>query len=116
MTYTDRKRNRVAKRGSLAITIEILPEDEIENRPAGHGRTEPNANPYLPPTTGRLSFSYNPLALCSALLGPKLAFQILCCLCCVLVLVAIAFGGMYFTSFYTVLESLGLTSATSTST
>ncbi|KAH8094261.1 hypothetical protein JL720_4254 [Aureococcus anophagefferens] len=96
MTINDRKRKRLLTRGSLAITIEILPEDEAGDRPAGHGRTEPNANPYLPPTTGRMSFSYNPLAICSALLGPKLAFQIICCLCCILILVAIGFLGMYF--------------------
>ena len=116
MTINDRKRKRLLSRGSLAITIEILPEDEAGDRPAGHGRTEPNANPYLPPTTGRMSFSYNPLAICSALLGPKLAFQIICCLCCILILVAIGFLGMYFTSFYTLMQSLGLTGGSSSST
>lgn len=108
MTYHDVQTNRVIYRGSLAISIEILPSDEVELRPAGHGRSEPNANPYLPPTAGRMTFSYNPLALCSALLGPKAAFQVLCCVCCVLMFVLIGFGGIYFTSFYTLLESLGL--------
>jgi len=65
MTYHDARANRVVARGSLAISIEILPLEETELRPAGHGRSEPNANPYLPPTTGRMTFSYNPLALCS---------------------------------------------------
>lgn len=108
MTYHDARTNRVVARGSLAISIEILPQDEMELRPAGYGRSEPNANPYLPPTTGRMTFSYNPLALCSALLGPKLAFQVFCCFCCIVVLVVIGLGGVYFTSFYTLLESLGL--------
>jgi len=108
MTYHDVRTNRLTSRGSLAISIEILPDEEVELRPAGHGRSEPNANPYLPPTTGRMTFSYNPLALCSALLGPKLAFQVFCCLCCILILVVIGLGGVYFTSFYTLLESLGL--------
>ena len=76
--------------------------------PAGHGRSAPNSNPYLPPTTGRMAFSYNPLALCSALLGPRLAFQVICCTCCVLCMVVMGIVGMYFTSYYTVLESLGV--------
>ena len=63
-----------------------------------------------------MSFSYNPLAICSALLGPKLAFQIICCLCCILILVAIGFLGMYFTSFYTLMQSMGLTGGSSSST
>jgi hypothetical protein len=109
LTYHDRKRNRIVYRGSLAISIEILPKDEVELRPAGHGRTEPNANPYLPPTTGRMIVPYNPLALCSAIIGPKLAFQILCCSCCILIMVALGLCGIYFTSFFTLLESLGLT-------
>ena len=55
-----------------------------------------------------MAFSYNPLALCSALLGPRLAFQVICCTCCVLCMVVMGIVGMYFTSYYTVLESLGV--------
>ena len=106
MTYNDVKRRRVSKRGAVALSVEILPPSEAEDRPAGQGRSEPNANPFLPPTTGRMSLSYNPLAIISALLGPKLAFQLLCCLCCVLLLVVMGILGMYFTSFYTLYQSL----------
>ena len=53
-----------------------------------------------------MSLSYNPLAIVSALLGPRLAFQLLCCLCCVLLLVVMGVLGMYFTSFYTLWQSL----------
>lgn len=112
LTYLDRKRKKVHRRGRVALTIEILPEEETEIRPAGHGRSEPNSNPYLPPTTGRMSFSYNPFYLCSALLGPKLAFQIACVCCCIILLICIGFLGIYFSSFYTLLESLGLAGAT----
>ncbi|KAJ8603740.1 hypothetical protein CTAYLR_000260 [Chrysophaeum taylorii] len=111
LTYLDRKRNKLHDRGRIAITVEILPEDEAEVRPAGHGRSEPNSNPYLPPTTGRMSFSWNPFYLCSALLGPKLAFQIACVCCCIVMLVVLGFLGMYFSSFYILLESLGLAGA-----
>ena len=82
MTYNDVRRRRVSRRGAVALSVEILPPEEAEDRPAGQGRSEPNANPFLPPTTGRMSLSYNPLAIVSALLGPRLAFQLLCCLCC----------------------------------
>ena len=98
MTYNDVRRRRVSRRGAVALSVEILPPEEAEDRPAGQGRSEPNANPFLPPTTGRMSLSYNPLAIVSALLGPRLAFQLLCCLCCVLLLVVMGILGMYFTS------------------
>ena len=106
MTYNDVRRRRVSRRGAVALSVEILPPEEAEDRPAGQGRSEPNANPFLPPTTGRMSLSYNPLAIVSALLGPRLAFQLLCCLCCVLLLVVMGVLGMYFTSFYTLWQSL----------
>ncbi|KAJ1447382.1 hypothetical protein M885DRAFT_451451 [Pelagophyceae sp. CCMP2097] len=108
LTYSDRKRNRVLDRGAVAISVEILPADEALLKPAGHGRSEPNTNPVLPPTADRLSFSYNPFAIFSAMLGPKLAFQIACCVCCVLLIVVIGVLGSYFTSVFSVLESLGL--------
>jgi hypothetical protein len=108
LTYHDRRANRVVYRGSLAISIEIIPKEEVELRPAGHGRTDPNANPYLPPTTGRVILPHNPLALCSALIGPKLAFQILCCSCCILIMVLVGLCGIYLTSIFTVLQSFGL--------
>ena len=83
-----------------------MPGDEAEARPVGYGRTEPNTDPYLPPTTGRLSFSYNPFAICQELIGPELVLKIICCCLCVLCLLALAFGGMYYTSFYTMYESM----------
>ena len=55
MTYNDVRRRRVSRRGAVALSVEILPPEEAEDRPAGQGRSEPNANPFLPPTTGRMS-------------------------------------------------------------
>ena len=92
--------------GQLYITVELVPFEQAEASPVGSGRSEPNTNPYLPPPTGRLSFSYNPLAICKELLGPELIIKIVCCCMCVLCLLAIAFGGMYYTSFYTMYESM----------
>lgn len=40
--------------GDVMITVEILPKSVAALMPAGLGRSEPNAHPYLPPPTGRL--------------------------------------------------------------
>ena len=61
---------------------------------------------YLPPPSGRLNFSYNPLAICKELIGPDTVIKLICCCLCVLCLLVIAFGGMYYTSFYTMYESM----------
>ena len=44
----------------------------LEERPAGFGRSDPNSNPTLPKPTGRLKFTLNPFSLFFGLLGPKL--------------------------------------------
>ncbi|KAJ1449086.1 hypothetical protein M885DRAFT_622839 [Pelagophyceae sp. CCMP2097] len=113
MTYTQRKRGkvRVLNRGSIAISVEILPADEAELKPAGLGISNPNSNPVLPPRTGRLSFSYNPFAVCTALVGPKLAVQLCCCLLCILCLIVWYYLGMYYTNIYTFFKAFGLTAA-----
>ena len=53
MTYNDVKRRRVSKRGAVALSVEILPPSEAEDRPAGQGRSAPNANPFLPRASTR---------------------------------------------------------------
>ena len=58
----------------MLITVEILTKEEAQNLPAGLGRSEPNANPYLPPPTGRLKLvRSSTLRLC---LGPAIPFLI----------------------------------------
>ena len=106
LTYHDYDRGKVRKRGQIGISVEIVPGEEAKERPVGYGRTEPNTDPYLPPPSGRLQFSYNPLAICKELIGPDTVIKLICCCLCVLCLVAIAFGGMYYTSFYTMYESM----------
>jgi hypothetical protein len=43
-----------AVQGDVLISIEILPKEVADATPAGLGRSEPNANPYLPPPVGRM--------------------------------------------------------------
>lgn len=54
--------------GEVLITIEILPKSMAELLPAGLGRSEPNAHPFLPPPTGRLKLvNCRPCDLCCML-------------------------------------------------
>jgi hypothetical protein len=49
-------------RGRIAVSLSIVPKAEIESRPVGTGRDEPNINPFLPPPFGRMSL-YVPYTL-----------------------------------------------------
>lgn len=46
--------------GFVRVQIDILPKDYADVNNVGAAREEPNANPFLPPPIGRLSFSLNP--------------------------------------------------------
>jgi hypothetical protein len=85
--------------GSLLISIEILPKVLADSAPVGAGRSEPNMNPYLPPPTGRLTFSFNPFKMVQQLVGPKIFYRMLGCCCCMFLVVAIALLGNYVTTF-----------------
>ena len=82
LTFHDRERNRLVQRGRVAISIHIVPEAEYENDPVGSGRSEPNKDPYLPPPTGRFSFSIDPIKILSELCPVWLRWCICCCCCC----------------------------------
>jgi hypothetical protein len=47
---------RVENMGRFLVSIECMPVALAEKIPAGFGRSDPNANPLLPPPTGRLKF------------------------------------------------------------
>jgi hypothetical protein len=68
--------------GSLCYSLQIWPKDKANVMAAGSGRSDPNNDPYLPPPTGRLKFSWNPFAMCIELCGPALCMKIMCCLIC----------------------------------
>ena len=108
MTYKDQKRHRVYHRGAIAVSVEILPKEDAENRPAGHGIAEPNQNPTLPPRSGRLALSTDPFAILSELFGPQCMFIFCCCLCCVLVALLWFYLGMYYVNIYNMLEAFGI--------
>ena len=100
LTYKDQKRHRVVARGSIAISVEILPIEDAENRPAGAGISEQNMNPTLPPRTGRMTLSMNPFAILSEFFGPKCMMIFCCCLCCFLVAFLWFQLGMYYVNIY----------------
>lgn len=62
MTTRDSK-GEIEKTGKVRIQIDIYPKAMAELNKVGEARQEPNANPFLPPPVGRLSFSLNPLKM-----------------------------------------------------
>ena len=79
-------------------------EKLIERMKCGHGRSEPNQNPCLPPPTGRFKFTLNPFSLLYQMVGPKayakvrnFLLQVVCCLICILIVyyaVPVVFGNI----------------------
>jgi hypothetical protein len=74
--------------GRMEISIELMPIHIAAALPAGQGRSEPNANPFLPPPEGRVKWSlFHPLDMLKEILGPKIFYK---CLCAFLVIGLIA--------------------------
>ena len=50
------------ERGEVFLSMELLPRKAALAKPAGFGRSEPNANPHLPPPVGRIKWlkMFNP--------------------------------------------------------
>merc|ERR1711998_571582 len=107
MTLHNSKKKRLEARGKIAVSISIVPWKEVEERPVGAAQDSPNANPFLPPPVGRMTFSLNPIAIFKELIGPETILVILCCCCCVLCFVALMFLGQYYVTAYTLLKSFG---------
>jgi len=68
----------------LLLSVQLVPQHEVERLPAGFGRSAPNSNPALPKPTGRLKFTLNPVMMLYQLLGPKLCARLSGAICCVL--------------------------------
>lgn len=84
----------ILHQGQVMLSIQLVPIDDVERSPAGHGRSEPNSNPPLPKPTGRLTFSLNPCKLLTDVVGAKYirrVRRVLGCFCCVLLLVLILY-------------------------
>ena len=106
MTSYDTKRKKLRRRGRLAFSIQIVPEEEVEARPAGSGRSEPNANPYLPPPPGRLSFTFNPLSMLMVLFPPEILACICCCICILFLAAVMLYGGSYYVTYVTLVNNI----------
>lgn len=87
----DHKTNTRNYMGEVCVSMELVPAETAKKQPVGNGRSSPNNSPYLPPPAGRLSFSLNPFKVLNDLLGPSICHRLLCCLCCVLFMVAVYF-------------------------
>jgi len=74
--------------GRVLVSIQLVPEKDLERLQCGEGRDEPNQHPALPQPVGRLFFTLNPFSLLYQFLGPKncrLLYGICCALCsCIL--------------------------------
>ena len=45
------------------MRMDIIEASRAKTNPVGKGRTEPNHSPYLPPPTGRISWTWNPFKM-----------------------------------------------------
>ncbi|OQS05760.1 dysferlin [Thraustotheca clavata] len=82
MRFNNREEGISEEMGKIAVGIHIVTEAEFTATPVGNGRDEPNINPYLPPTVGRIKLSANPFSLMREIVGPKMCARIACFLCC----------------------------------
>jgi hypothetical protein len=82
LSIHDREANRVRSRGEVAVGVYIVPKSEYESQAVGSGRGEPNQDPYLPPPTGRFSFSLDPMKILAELCPMWLRICLCCCCCC----------------------------------
>ena len=73
--------------GRVLCSIEILPQWYADRYPVGIGRNEPNINPYLPPPTGRISFTLNPFSMLNQYTGPKFRKKCYKRTCCIILVI-----------------------------
>ena len=72
---------QIENNGYVRVQIDIVPADYAEKNKIGAAREEPNANPFLPPPIGRLSFSLNPCKMFNQLVGPEMRRKVYCYTC-----------------------------------
>ena len=77
-------------RGKVLVSLELVPKKKAEAIPVGEGRDEPNVHPTLPPPTGRLQLTWNPLKMMFQMVGPELKCKLcMLCICGCLVLLMV---------------------------
>jgi len=70
------------KTGRIEVSIELMHSDVAKTQPAGLGRGDPNANPFLPDPEGRLNLSlFHPCNFVREILGDKCTGKMLSCCC-----------------------------------
>lgn len=92
--------------GKVLMSVELVPADIAEAMPVGLGRSDPNADPHLPPPAGRMHFSLNPFYLGRECLGPRLFANCLLCLCLVALVLLLIFGAPFLNAVVTFVNSL----------
>ena len=86
-------KGQIENNGYVRVQMDIVPADYAEKNKVGSAREEPNANPFLPPPIGRLSFSLNPCKMFNQLVGPEMRRKVYCYCClisCLIICVALA--------------------------
>jgi hypothetical protein len=58
--------------GRVCYSMQLWPQDKAMIMKVGTGRSAPNQDPFLPPPTGRLQFSWNPFYMSAAYLSSLL--------------------------------------------
>ena len=86
-------KGQMENNGYVRIQMDIVPAHYAEKNKVGSAREEPNANPFLPPPIGRISFSLNPCKMFNQLVGPAMRRKIYCygsLILCLVICVALA--------------------------
>ena len=79
-------KGQMENNGYVRVQLDIVPADYAEKNKVGSAREEPNANPFLPPPIGRLSFSLNPCKMFNQLVGPEMRRKVYCYGCLIICL------------------------------
>ena len=67
--------------GRMRVQIDVIPKELADSYKNAEGRAEPNHTPFLPPPTGRIQWSLNPLTMLKQCVAPHLINKVLCGIC-----------------------------------
>ena len=97
-------RQSTSEAGEVCLSIQIVPKPQVDSRPNGFGRDEPNNNPYCPPPIGRMELSVNPCYMLKQMLGPELWRKFCCCVGCLACAIFMAIFGSILTPIITAMK------------